>query len=207
MFTVEDAGKLIALARKSIEYYLASGRYLMDEPKERKFKEERGAFVSLHTYPGHQLRGCIGFIEPIKSVWETVIECSVSAAFRDPRFPKLTASEWGRNDIVVEISVLSIPDLIYVTDPEEYLGKIQIGRDGLIIERGINKGILLPQVPVEFGWGVEEFLNQCCLKAGLRKDEWEEDGTVVYKFSAHVWKESAPKGEVIEENLNSPHQD
>ncbi len=197
MFEIEDAKELIALARKSIEYYLATGTYIQDEPKEKKFKEERGAFVSLHTYPEHQLRGCIGFIEPVKSIWETVIECSVSAAFRDPRFSKLTAGEWEKNNLIVEISVLSIPDLIYVTDPKEYLEKIVVGRDGLIVERDINKGLLLPQVPVEFGWDAEEFLKQCCVKAGLNEDSWQDESTVVYKFSAQVWKESSPKGEVV----------
>jgi hypothetical protein len=98
--------------------------------------------------------------------------------------------------VVFEVSVLTPPELIKVSKTNEYPSKIKIGEDGLIVERGMFKGLLLPQVPVEWGWDEEEFLCQCCIKAGLPPDNWLLKDTKIYKFQAIIFEEEKPNGEV-----------
>ncbi|MBU0662775.1 TIGR00296 family protein [Candidatus Micrarchaeota archaeon] len=195
-FTLEEGKLLVRAARKSIEYYMAGNSLSSEKSPRAGFEEERGVFVTLSTFPGHELRGCIGYIEPIKPLWKGVLECAVSAAFNDPRFPPMGAGELGK--IVIEVSVLTVPELIEVGDAEEYVKKVKVGEDGLIVERGVRKGLLLPQVAPEWGWGEEEFLNQTCVKAGLSAAAWKEKGTKIYKFQAQIFREEEPKGKIVE---------
>jgi AmmeMemoRadiSam system protein A len=125
------------------------------------------------------LRGCIGFIEPVFPLYETVIRGAIYAACQDYRFPPVTADEL--NDLEIEISVLTTPEKI--RNPQV----IEVGRHGLIIAKGENKGLLLPQVAVENGWGLKEFLEQACLKAGLPTDAWKT-GADMYIFEAIVFR-------------------
>ena len=98
--------------------------------------------------------------------------------------------------VTLEVSVLTPPEIIKVLDPLEYPKHIKIGRDGLIIAKGWRRGLLLPQVPIEWGWGSQEFLSQCCVKSGLSPNEWKKRGTEVYKFQAIRFKEDEPNGKV-----------
>ncbi len=139
-----------------------------------------GCFVTL-TQNG-ELRGCIGQIESTQPLPVLVGEMAIAAATHDPRFPKVKGSELTRLNI--EISVLTIPEP--VTD----VGKIEIGRHGLIIEDGWHRGLLLPQVPVEWSWNREEFLINLCYKAGLAGNAWEKTGVKLYWFEAIVFSES-----------------
>ena len=132
---------------------------------------------------------------------EAIIDSAVSAATRDPRFYPLSAGELG--GVVFEVSVLTPPEPVQVENPKEYLGKIKVGEDGLIVEKGGYKGLLLPQVPVEWSWCEEEFLCQCCVKAGLPPDSWLTKGTKIYKFQAIVFEEETPEGEVKRVKLNA----
>ncbi len=100
------------------------------------------------------------------------------------------------------MSVLTPPGLIEVQDPREYPNEIQIGRDGLIVENGWFKGLLLPQVPVEWKWDCEEFLGHCCMKAGLPSEAWVLPGTKIYRFSSIIFKELTPGGKVERLNLS-----
>ncbi|MCJ7572038.1 MAG: TIGR00296 family protein, partial [Candidatus Thermoplasmatota archaeon] len=163
------------------------------------FNEKQGAFVTIHTYSDHDLRGCIGIPLPIMSLCDAIAEGAASAT-SDPRFPPLEVKEL--DDIVVEVTVLSPPEIIKVSKPEDYLKNIVIGRDGLIIEQGYYKGLLLPQVPVEQGWDKEEFLSHTCIKAGLMPGAWFDKQTKVYKFGGQVFTEIKPRGEVKEKTLN-----
>jgi len=88
-----------------------------------------------------------------------------------------------------------------VESPREYPAKIKVGRDGLIVEKGLYKGLLLPQVPVEWGWDEEEFLCQCCIKAGLMPDCWLEPQTKIYKFQAIIYEETQPNGPIKRKQL------
>ncbi len=137
---------------------------------------ERGAFVTLKK--GGELRGCIGFIEPVASLCETVIQTAVYAATEDPRFTPVTAEEL--KELEYEISVLT--PLKKIDNPQS----VQVGKHGLVIAMGRNRGILLPQVPVENNWDREMFLDQACLKAGLPPDAWKK-GAEISVFEAIVF--------------------
>ncbi len=195
-FSTEEASKLIFLARKSIEYHLASGTLLKEETKNAKFKEKRGVFITLNSFPDKQLRGCIGFPEPVFPLWNAVIEASVSAGFKDPRFPPLKANEL--EEIVIEISILSVPELIDCK-PEELSKNMDIGEDGLIVRSSRTSGLLLPQVATEYGWSEEEFLEHTCMKAGLEQNCWKNSKNKFYKFQAQVFGEKEPAGLIEEE--------
>jgi uncharacterized protein (TIGR00296 family) len=107
------------------------------------------------------------------------------------------------DDIVIELSILTPPELIQVNSPNEYLNKIIIGRDGLIVERGMRRGLLLPQVPVDHdrNWDVETFLNHTCQKAWLPGDSWKDLDTKIYSFQAILFEEETPRGEVVRKYL------
>ncbi|MBF0273723.1 MAG: AmmeMemoRadiSam system protein A [Nitrospinae bacterium] len=128
------------------------------------FKENRGVFVTLHI--NNNLRGCIGYIEPYKPLLEAVIDNAISAAFRDTRFAPLTAEEFRQVDI--EISVLTVPEIISSYD------KFIVGRHGIILKKGRNQAVFLPQVAPEQGWNQETTLMYLSQKAGLAPDAWRE---------------------------------
>ncbi|MFX1238731.1 MAG: TIGR00296 family protein, partial [Promethearchaeota archaeon] len=190
---------LIRFARENIEYYLKnSRRMIVPRNIKEKFGEKYGAFVTLNKvdFPGNPLRGCIGYIEPRFELYDVVHRVSISSALEDPRFPSVTLKEMEK--IVIELSILTPPELLKVNHPGEYLEKIVIGRDGLIVERGMRRGLLLPQVPVDHGrnWSSEEFLNHTCQKAMLSSDAWKKGDTNIYTFQAILFEEIDPRGEV-----------
>jgi len=188
---------LVRLARRAIEEYVRNGRTIKppeDTPPE--LWEKMGVFVTLnkrHAPPQMALRGCIGFPLPVYPLVEATINAAIYAAVDDPRFPPVRESEL--NDLVIEVSVLTPPEPIE-GPPEERPKKIKVGRDGLIIEKGIYSGLLLPQVPIEWGWDEEEFLAQTCWKAGLPPDCWLDESTKVYRFTAEIFGEEKPGGPV-----------
>lgn len=139
----------------------------------------QGAFVTL-TRDG-ELRGCIGHIEGHLPLIETVAEMAVAAALEDPRFPPVTCEEVGL--LHIEISVMS--PLQRLADP----GAVEVGRHGLVVSRGYQRGLLLPQVATEYGWNREEFLAHTCRKAGLPPNAWREAGTTLEIFEAEVFGE------------------
>lgn len=200
----DEEGKfLIKLARTTVKAYLEK-RETIKPPKEtaKKLFEKCGVFVTINSVNGSekQLRGCIGYPYPTNPLVEAVIDSAINAATEDPRFEPLSLSELSK--VVFEVSVLTPPELIEVKDPKEYLSKIKAGEDGLIVEKGYYKGLLLPQVPVEWGWCEEEFLCQCCMKAGLPPDSWLTKGAKIYKFKAIIFEEEMSEGEVKRLNLS-----
>jgi hypothetical protein len=195
--SLEDGVYLISFARKAIERYLKTGERLSIPPDvPEKFKQRCGVFVTLNSVRGgaKELRGCIGFPEPTNPLLEAVRDSAINSATSDPRFHPLSLNEL--KDVLVEVSVLTPPQLIEVEDPMQYPRSIKVGKDGLIIERGWNKGLLLPQVAVEWRWNEEDFLSNCCIKAGLPPDAWLLSRTKVYKFQAIVFEEEEPGGKV-----------
>ncbi|MGZ4850472.1 MAG: TIGR00296 family protein [Candidatus Bathyarchaeia archaeon] len=195
--SLEEGKFLIQLARTVVKQYLETGKAIQP-PKEtpKKLFEHCGVFVTINSVRGgeKELRGCIGYPYPTSPLVEAVIDSAINAATRDPRFEPLSLSELSK--VVFEVSVLTPPEPVNVDNPKEYLNKIKVGEDGLIIEKGYSKGLLLPQVPVEWGWCEEEFLCQCCVKAGLPPDSWLVKGAKIYKFHAIIFEEESPKGEV-----------
>ncbi|MEM3536427.1 MAG: TIGR00296 family protein [Candidatus Bathyarchaeia archaeon] len=195
--SLEEGKILVELARKSVEEYLKSKRRIsVPENIPKKLLQPCGVFVTINNVQNgeKELRGCIGFPYPTTPLAQAVIESAISSATQDPRFYPLSLKEL--NSVVFEVSVLTPPKQIEVKKPSEYPTKIKVGRDGLIAERGIFKGLLLPQVPVEWNWDAEEFLCQCCIKAGLPPDSWLLEGTKIYSFQAIIFEEEKPKGEV-----------
>ena len=199
-----DEGKfLIELARNAVKEYLKTRKHILTpENTPKKILEECGVFVTISklVHGEKQLRGCIGYPYPTAPLVEAVIDSAINAATQDPRFPPLSAKEL--DEIVFEISVLTPPELIETSNPKEYVKKFKVGEHGLIVEKGPFKGLLLPQVPLEWKWCEEEFICQCCMKAGLPPDTWLTKGTKIYKFKAVIVEEEAPQGTVKRKALN-----
>ncbi|MFH1858562.1 MAG: AmmeMemoRadiSam system protein A [Candidatus Omnitrophota bacterium] len=179
MLTQGEGEFLLKAARSAIESHLKGKAFSPPDTKSPALLEKRGAFVTL-TEEG-SLRGCIGRIEAKEPLIQTVSQMALEAAFRDPRFPSLHEKELPA--ISVEVSVLS--PLRRVERVEE----IQVGRDGLLIEKGFAAGLLLPQVATEYGWTREEFLEHTCLKAALPVTAWKEKGVNLYAFTAEIFSE------------------
>ena len=195
--TIEEGKFLIKTARNTVKHFLETGETpapLKETPK--KFFQHCGVFVTINSFSNgeKELRGCIGYPYPIRPLVEAVIDSAINAATEDPRFEPLSLDELVK--VVFEVSVLTPPKPVDVKDPREYLAKIKVGEDGLIIESGPRKGLLLPQVPAEWGWCEEEFLCQCCIKAGLPPDSWLTKDAKIYTFRAIIFEEKTPNGEV-----------
>lgn len=200
--TDEEGIFLVKLARRAIETYLKSGEVISPTEAREKLKTMCGVFTTLNKVgqSGHELRGCIGLPYPIKPLDEAVISSAISAAVEDPRFEPVSVEEM--NNITIELSVLTPPEVISVKEPSEFPREVEVGRDGLIIERGARSGLLLPQVPIEWGWDCEEFLTQCCIKAWLSPDAWLMKGTKISKFQAIIFAEREPRGEIEKKKLS-----
>ena len=176
-YSQEEREILLRLAHRAIDSSF-DGSKLDLHPPTPHLAEMRGAFTTLHRHG--KLRGCIGYVIPTHSLYRTVAETAQAAAFEDPRFPPVTAEE--APELKVEISVLSPLQPIR---PEE----VQVGVHGLVVTHGGRRGLLLPQVSVEWGWDRETFLAQTCLKAGLPPDAWQQ-GAELQAFTAEVFSDA-----------------
>ena len=197
--TLEDGTILVKTARNVVTKYLKDGEKItLEKTIQDKFSFNSGVFVTLNNPIG--LRGCIGYPLPDKKLFNALEDASIAAAVEDPRFPPVKSEEL--DSITFEVTVLTPPQTIKVDNPQEYPGKIKVGQDGLIVRYGYNSGLLLPQVPIEWGWNAKKFLEHTCEKAGLPQDYWEKPEIEVQKFQGIVFKEKEPKGEIIEEELS-----
>lgn len=202
MYSEEDGKLAVRIARATIDGHVKHAEPPSFEVPEI-FKRKSGVFVTITTYPGDQLRGCIGYPEPVAPLIDALKDAAVSACSRDPRFPAVRESEL--NSLRVEVSLLTPPEEVKVKKPRELVACVDVGRHGLIMERGWKRGLLLPQVPVEWGWDAEEFLGQTCMKAGLLPDSWLQEGTKCYKFEAEVFSEDKPHGDAKRRELGDEH--
>ncbi len=174
---------LIKIARDTLNLYLNKHLLpsLADYPLTPQVKKPCGVFVTLKNKKDGELRGCIGYIYGVKPLCESVRDCAVDAATHDARF---TPMQKGEDQLVsIDISVLTPPSKINT------INSIEVGKHGLIISKGMNRGVLLPQVPIEWGWNRDDFLKAICHKAGLPDDAWKE-GAELYTFTAQVFKEN-----------------
>jgi len=200
--TMEEGKLLVRLARKAVEEYLKTGKNMPTPANiSPKLEEQCGVFVTLNSirHGKKELRGCIGFPYPTLPLARAVIESAINSATHDPRFHSVSLNELSY--MVFEVSVLTPPQLVRVETPLDYPSKIKVGQDGLIVEGGYSKGLLLPQVPIEWNWNEEEFLCQCCIKAGLSPDCWLLKGTKIYKFNCVIAQEVSPNGEVVVKDM------
>jgi len=204
--SIEEGKILVRLARKAAKEYLKNRKHIaVPDDIHEKLLQPCGVFVTINSvqHGEKKLRGCIGYPYPTTPLAQAVIESAISSATQDPRFYPLSLTEL--DNVVFEVSVLTPPQIIIVEKPVEYLSRIKVGEDGLIIERGMFKGLLLPQVPVEWKWNEEEFLCQCCIKAGLPPDCWLLEGTKIYKFNCIIAQEKSPNG-LVKVNDTKPKQ-
>jgi len=198
MFSIDQGKKAVYYARSVIEKFVRNEK-IPENNLEYVFEEKHGAFVTITTYPDHNLRGCIGIPLPVMPLKKAIAE-GASSATNDPRFHSLSEKEL--DNIIVEVTILGVPKEIKVDEPKEYLSNIEIGRDGLIVEKGFFKGLLLPQVPVEQKWNKEDFLSHTCIKAGLMPDAWFDKDVKISKFSGQIFYEIKPRGEIKEKKLD-----
>lgn len=191
--------ELVKMSRKAVTEYLKNDIKVNDLEFNSKFDFSSGVFVTLNIE--NDLRGCIGYPVPVKKLYDGLIDAAISAATKDPRFPSVSAEELDR--ISFEVTVLTPPEEIKVDEYSQYLKQIKVGRDGLIIENSLSSGLLLPQVPTEYGWNEEEFLEHTCQKAGLDKGAWKEESTKISKFQGVIFKEESPNGKIVRESSNN----
>ena len=173
-FSSEERTLLVQLAHQSILSALEEKQLPLDPPTPH-LAEPRGAFTSLYLYG--ELRGCVGYVMPVSSVYHAVIDTARAAAFEDSRFYPVTIDE--ARHLEIELSILSPPHPISAED-------VEIGRHGLLISMAGHRGLLLPQVPVEHQWDRVTFLEQTCRKAGLPLDTWQK-GAAIEAFTAEVF--------------------
>ena len=184
-FSQEERRLLLRLAHESILSALdpsKAEREIPLKPPSAHLAEPRGVFTTLHL--GGELRGCVGYVLPVASLYRAVAETARAAAFDDTRFYPVTLEEAPH--LQIEISVLTVPQPIRAED-------VTVGRHGLVISMGGRRGLLLPQVPVEHHWDRTTFLEQTCRKAGLPLDAWQK-GAVIEAFTAEVFGEEQPQG-------------
>lgn len=194
----DDGNILVKTARVVVTEYLKNGiKPKLEKEFKNDFSFKSGVFVTLNSILG--LRGCIGYPLPDKLLFNALEDAAISAATQDPRFSPVKYEEL--DSITFEVTVLTPPKKIVVNKPEEYLSEIKVGRDGLIVKHGFYSGLLLPQVPIEYGWNEEEFLEYTCEKAGLPKNYWKNLDTEIQKFEGIVFKEETPNGVVTREML------
>jgi len=175
-FSPEERTLLLKLAHLAIESSLDRAEISLAPPSPH-LAEARGAFTTLYHYG--ELRGCVGFVEPVASLYQTVIETARAAAFQDTRFWPVTREELA--GLQVSLSILTKPRPI---SPDG----IEVGQHGLIVGMGGRRGLLLPQVPLEHNWDRITFLEQTCRKAGLPLDAWQK-GASIEAFCAEVFRE------------------
>jgi AmmeMemoRadiSam system protein A len=174
----EQKKYLLGLARKAITDKLKTGQTIEAETDDKTLLAHRGVFVTLKVHG--ELRGCIGYPLPQKPLAKAVVEMAIAAATQDYRFEPLGESALG--NVHIEISVLTEPR------PIKDVKEITVGKHGIIISKGYHKGLLLPQVPLEYGWDLETYLRHGCLKAGLSENDWKK-GTKIEIFEAQVFPE------------------
>lgn len=179
MLTERQKHALLELARRSVVSQVTAGRPA-PAGVDVELPEASGAFVTVKRRG--ELRGCLGTLQCARGLAGEISRCAADAASEDPRFPPVSAEELP--ELSLEVSVLGPLEPI---DPQEP-GAIEIGRHGLVVEQGLHRGLLLPQVATEWGWTVEQFLRQTCIKAGLPADAWRH-GASVSRFDAEVFGE------------------
>src|SRR5260370_4600661 len=177
-----DRESLLCLARLAVTKVVSRGEILAEIPAGEIFAERRGVFVSLHV--GKRLRGCIGVVDPPEDLGNCIVRCAAGAALRDPRFPAMRPEELRH--LRIEISLLST---LFTIRPEE----IEISKHGLLISRGSQRGVLLPQVAVRHRLNPEQFLAETCKKAQLTPDAWRDPEANLFGFTCEIFSSGPPE--------------
>jgi uncharacterized protein (TIGR00296 family) len=167
-------------------------------PLPPEFDQRMGVFVSLFRFPSESLRGCIGFPQPVFPLRSAIPRAAHAAAREDPRFSPVSPGELP--EIIVEVSLLTVPEPLAQLPRRDLVEQIRVGRDGLIVEGFGASGLLLPQVAPEQGWDAAGFLDGVCEKAGLPAKSWLSLEVRVLSFQARIFRETHPRGPVAARN-------
>jgi len=201
LLSTEDGKILVRTARQAIANHLDAKNFDSVANVSSELRAPRGVFVTLFDRSRtRKLRGCIGNPFPKTSLLNETMRCAVDAAIMDPRFVPVRKDEFLQS-IAVEVTVLSPLEDILVKSPLDLTLNIKVGRDGLFVDGFGTRGLLLPQVAVDEGFDEEEFLNECCLKAGLMPDAWVTGSVKVARFQGQIFSEDEPGGRVFERKL------
>jgi len=201
MLSLQEGKTLVESARDAITTRISGGKSEFSRSPSEALKVFYGVFVTLFdTRKNPGLRGCIGNPFPTKSVLDETIHCAVAAATEDPRFPPVMKDEFDQN-ITVEVTILAPIEEIMVKNPLDLPLNIKLGRDGLFVSGLGTRGLLLPQVAVNENFDEEEFLNECCLKAGLMPDAWLAGNVRAARFQGQTFSEVEPRGTLLERTL------
>ena len=175
--TPDQKIRLLTLARKTVESWVRNKTKADMTTDDPLLKENGAAFVTLKI--SGELRGCIGHTEAYEPLWDCIRDMAIAASTQDPRFPPVSEAELPR--LSYEITVLT--PMKKIADVDEII----VGKHGLMMEKGMRRGLLLPQVPVEWGWNREEFLNHTAQKAGLPASAWRDGSVTIYSFTGIVF--------------------
>jgi uncharacterized protein len=185
-----DRQSVLCLARQAVTEIVSRGQILAEIPVGGIFSQQLGVFVSLHV--SKRLRGCIGVVEPDEPLGDSIVRCASGAPMHDPRFPAMRPDELS--NLQIEISLLSPPLPIR---PEQ----IEIGNHGLLISRGLQRGLLLPQVAVKHRLNPEQFLAETCRKAQLSPDAWRDPAVTLLGFTCEIFSSGVPSiGDATHQN-------
>ena len=198
VYSDENGTYLVKLARQTVDgYVIKKIKPEVPDDVPEALTAKSGVFVTLNSITGKNvtLRGCIGRPYPTQPLVEATIDSAVDSSTNDPRFPPVTQRELA--SILVELSILTPPKKINWSKPQDLIDRVKIGRDGLIASRGMWRGLLLPQVPVEWAWDTKQFLEHTCNKAGLPLDAWKDTKTEFMSFQAEIFGEETPKGKIL----------
>jgi len=203
LLSTEDGTILVGTARQAIADYFDGKNFDPVTNVGSELRVSRGVFVTLFDKARSRgLRGCIGNPFSKASLLNETVRCAVDAATMDPRFAAVRKDEFLQS-ITVEVTVLSPLEDIIVKSPLDLPLNIKVGRDGLFLDGFGTRGLLLPQVAVDEGFDEEEFLNECCLKAGLMPDAWVTGSVKVARFQGQIFSEDSPGGRVFERKLRA----
>ena len=196
MLSINEGTLAIKLARKALSSYVKRKERITPKDLPPSFQEKNGVFVTLHEEG--ELRGCIGYPQPVMELEMAIVDSAINAGTNDPRFPKVVTEELPK--INFEVTVLT-PSQPYLVNKKDLPEAVKIGKHGLIVRKGMWSGLLLPQVATEWNFDTTEFLCQTCHKAGLPLDAWIDEDTEVLYFEGQVFSEVEPEGEVVEKDL------
>ncbi len=201
--TINEGKDLVKAARATIELFLKNPNFnkelILDSLKEKGLDKMYGLFVVLSHYPTNELRGYAGYSKPLGKLKEYVIDAALASAFTGSRFVPVSHKEL--NDLLIEVNILS--DKIRMHgDWRRRQKSIDIGKDGIMVEYGMYKALLLANVAVKQGLSPAEFLEEVCIKANIPKEYWKQPKVKIYKFETQIFKEKTPNGEIIEVDLS-----
>lgn len=194
-YTMEEGTAAVRAARAVVDAAVRGAKEAPALDLPASFSRSAGVFTTLSAHPLGELRGCIGFAEPVLPLSEAIKATAAAAALEDRRFAPVEPLELDH--LVVEVSLLTPPQLVEADGPEDLVRRVEVGRHGLIVRGGKRGGLLLPQVAPEWGWSSLEFLQHTCSKGGFEPDFWRSADARVLTFEAEVFAESSPYGPVV----------